>query len=217
MPIDFHQARHAMVEQQVRPWDVLDRRVLDALGSVPREDFVPAQYRRLAFADLALPLAHGERMFKPVIEGRLLQALDLAATDEVLEIGAGSGFLSACLGRLGRSVQALERHAELAAAARQRIAALGLGNVQIDTADVADWDTERRFDAILLGGAVAELPERFLGWLRPGGRLVGVRGLAPAQEAFCLRLTPAGAAIESLFETDLPYLRGHAPVARFTL
>lgn len=217
MPIDFNQARHAMVEQQVRPWEVLDRRVLEALSAVPREDFVPPQHRRLAFADLALPLAHGESMFKPVVEGRLLQALDLAPTDEVLEIGAGSGFLSACLGRLARSVLALERHADLAAAARQRVAAQGYGNVRIEACHLDHWDGAGRFDAILLGGAVAELPAHCIGWLRPGGRLVGVRGEAPAQEAVCLRLGADGPIVESLFETDLPYLDGHAPRARFRL
>jgi len=217
MPIDFNQARHAMVEQQIRPWEVLDRRVLEALSAVPREDFVPVEHRRLAFADLPLPLPHGEWMFKPVVEGRLLQALDLAPTDEVLEIGAGSGFLTACLGHLAHSVLALERHADLAAAARQRLAALGIGNVQLDTAHADHWDSPRRFDAILLGGAVAELPARFIGWLRPGGRLVAVRGEAPAQEAICLRAGADGPVIESLFETEVPYLDGHAPRARFRL
>lgn len=217
MPIDFNQARHAMVEQQIRPWEVLDRRVLEALSAVPREDFVPVEHRRLAFADLPLPLPHGEWMFKPVVEGRLLQALDLAPTDEVLEIGAGSGFLTACLGHLAHSVLALERHADLAATARQRLAALGVGNVQLDTGHADHWDSPRRFDAILLGGAVAELPARFIGWLRPGGRLVAVRGEAPAQEAICLRAGADGPVIESLFETEVPYLDGHAPRARFRL
>ncbi|MFN7519987.1 MAG: protein-L-isoaspartate O-methyltransferase family protein [Lysobacteraceae bacterium] len=217
MSIDFQQARHAMVEQQVRPWDVLDRRVLDALTAIPREDFVPAANRKLAFADVALPLAHGEFMFKPVVEGRLLQALDLSPTDEVLEIGAGSGFLTACLARLARAVVALERHADLAEEARRRVAETGAANVRIDTADVATWDTPLRFDAILVGGAVAEVPERFLGWLKPGGRLVVVRGQSPVQEAACLRQGPAGLQTESLFETDIPYLHGFAPVARFAL
>lgn len=217
MPIDFNQARHAMVEQQVRPWEVLDRRVLDVLGDVRREDFVPATHRKLAFADLALPLGHDEFMFKPVLEGRMLQALDLSPTDEVLEIGAGSGFLTACLSRLARSVQAIERHADFAAEAQRRLQSLEAANVRLEHADATTWDTALRFDAILVGGAVAEVPERFLRWLKPGGRLVLVRGAAPVQEAVCLRNDAAGVRVESLFETDIPYLRGFAPEARFTL
>lgn len=217
MPIDFNQARHAMVEQQVRPWEVLDRRVLDVLGEVKREDFVPAKHRKLAFADLALPLEHGEAMFKPVLEGRLLQALDLAGTDEVLEIGAGSGFLTACLARLARSVQAIEWHADFVADAQRRLQELGASNVRLEQGDAATWETALRFDAILVGGAVAAVPERFVRWLKPGGRLVLVRGQAPVQEAVCVYAEPAGLRTESLFETDIPYLRGFAPESRFTL
>jgi protein-L-isoaspartate(D-aspartate) O-methyltransferase len=217
MPIDFNQARHAMVEQQVRPWEVLDRRVLDVLGEVRREDFVPVMHRKLAFADLALPLGHDEFMFKPVLEGRLLQALDLAPTDEVLEIGAGSGFLTACLSRLARSVHAIELDAGFVAEAQRRLQSLEASNVRLEQADATTWETALRFDAILVGGAVAALPERFARWLKPGGRLVAVRGQAPVQEAVCLRNDADGVRVESLFETDIPYLRGFAPEARFTL
>lgn len=217
MPIDFNQARHAMVEQQVRPWEVLDRRVLDVLGEVKREDFVPPKYRKLAFADLALPLEHGEVMFKPVLEGRLLQALDLAPTDEVLEIGTGTGFLTACLSKLARSVHAIELRAEFVAEAQRQLQGIEAANVHLEQADAASWDTALRFDAILVGGAVAEVPERFLRWLKPGGRLVLVRGNAPVQEAVCLFREAEGLRTESLFETDIPYLRGFAPEARFTL
>ena len=217
MPIDFNQARHAMVEDQVRPWDVLDRRVLDAMTAVLREDFVPVRHRKLAFADMALPLAHGEMMLKPVIEGRLLQALDLAPTDSVLEIGAGSGFLTACLARLARSVHAIELHADFVRAAQLRLDELGASSVRLEQADAATWDTAQRFDAVLVGGAVAELPERFLRWLKPGGRLVAVRGLSPSQEAVAVLSTAAGTALTSLLETDIPYLRGFAPRAHFSL
>ena len=121
--IDYAKARELMVEQQVRPWDVLDPRVLDVLAFLPREDFVPAVHRSLAYTDVPLPLAHGEVMMKPVVEGRMLQALSIEAGDEVLEIGTGSGFLTACLGRLAREVVSLERHADLADAARATLAA----------------------------------------------------------------------------------------------
>jgi protein-L-isoaspartate(D-aspartate) O-methyltransferase len=110
--MDYAKARETMVEQQVRPWDVLDVRVLDVLAALPREAFVPESHRALAYADIELPIGHGERMMKPVVEGRLLQSLELQGEEEVLEIGTGSGFLAACLGRLAREVVSLERHAD---------------------------------------------------------------------------------------------------------
>lgn len=217
--LDFAKARELMVEQQVRPWDVLDVRVLDVLAQLPREDFVPEAHRALAYADLELPLAHGERTFKPVLEGRALQALALEPGDDVLEIGTGCGYLTACLGRLAREVVSLERHADLADAARAAIAAQGIANVRVDAADAFAWDSVRRFDAICVGGAVDVIPERFLRWLEPDGRLFVVRGRAPAMEAVLARNTPrnqAGAPrIDSLFETDLPYLAGAAPAPEF--
>lgn len=215
-PIDYVQARETMVEQQVRPWDVLDARVLDALTRVPRDGFVAETYRALAYADLALPIGSGEVMMKPVVEGRMLQALALSPSDEVLEIGAGSGFVSACLGHLARDVLSLERHAELADNARARLAALGLdNNVRVETADALQWDSPRRFDAICVTGAVDALPPRFLEWLRPDGRLFVVRGRAPAMEAVLLRADADGLHSQSLFETELPYLAGAAPLPAF--
>ena len=218
MPIDFEQARHAMVEQQVRPWEVLDPRVLEVLGTLRREDFVPPRHRRLAFTDMALPMEHGEVMMKPVVEGRLLQALDLSPEDEVLEIGTGSGFVTACLARLARDVLSIDIHADFVERARGRLAATGLANVRVEVADALQFMPQRQFDAVAVTGAVTAVPAAFLAWLKPGGRLFAVRGHSPAQEAVLLRQS-GGAAIapESLFETDLPYLQGIAPVERFAL
>lgn len=218
MPIDFDQARFAMIEQQVRPWEVLDPRVLDVLSRVRREDFVLPRHRKLAFADLALPLEHGESMMKPVQEGRLLQALDLQPEDEVLEIGTGSGFVTACLAMLARDVTSIDIHGDFVERARGRLQGNGLSCARIEQADAFAFDPGRRFDAVAVTGAVAEIPARFREWLKPGGRLFVVRGLSPVLEAVrVLRNSEQDFGIESLFETDLDYLRGAEPVARFSL
>lgn len=217
MTIDFQQARFAMVEQQVRPWDVLDPRVLETLMTVRREDFVPTRHRKLAFADLPLPLEHGEVMMKPVVEGRLLQALALDPADEVLEVGTGSGFVTACLANLAREVTSIDRHADFIERTRARLVADGVTNVRLETADVFTWQPGRQFDAICITGAVATNPERFAGWLRPGGRLFVIHGQSPVQEAILITRDGDGFLRESLFETDVPYLHGAEPAPQFTL
>ncbi len=215
MTIDYAHARELMVEQQIRPWDVLEIRVLDVLARLPREAFVAESHRALAYADIELPLGFGQKMMKPVIEGRSLQALDLQPGDEVLEIGTGSGYLSACMGELAREVLSLEIQPELAAAARARLDAAGLGNnVRIETADALGWETERRFDAICVTAAVDTVPARFTQWLRPNGRLFVIRGHSPVMEAVLIK---ADGTTESLFETDIDYLRGAAPAPQFQL
>ncbi|HEY9541465.1 MAG TPA: protein-L-isoaspartate O-methyltransferase [Luteimonas sp.] len=213
--MDYTKARETMVEQQVRPWDVLDVRVLDVLVRLPREAFVPETHRALAYADIELPLGHGERMMKPVVEGRALQALELQPGDEVLEIGTGSGFLAACLGRLARDVVSIERHADFVDLARARLQAQGIANVAVEVADAMTWNTDRRFDAICVTGAVAAVPSRFLQWLRPGGRMFVVRGNPPVMDAALLHQDVNGIRSESLFETEIPYLVGAAPVPAF--
>lgn len=218
MALDFERARFNMVEQQVRTWEVLDPRVLEALTRVRREDFVPVRYRKMAFADVQIPLEHGEMMLKPVVQGRMLQALDVRPEDAVLEIGTGSGFVTACLAVLGREVLSVERHADLADRARSRIADAGISNVRIEVADaLSGWQPGREFDAICVNGAVERIPEPFLRWLAPGGRMFVVRGRAPAMEAVRVVRTGETCAIESLFETDIPYLNLAAPPKRFEL
>ena len=218
MPMDFEQARFAMVEQQVRPWDVLDPRVLDVITRVRREDFVAPRHRKMAFGDLALPLEHGEFMMKPVLEGRLLQALDLSPSDEVLEIGTGSGFVTACLAQLARDVVSIDIHGDFVERARGRLQANGLSCARIEQADAFHYNPGRQFDAIAVTGAVTEIPARWREWLKPDGRLFAVRGLSPVMEAVrVFRQTERDFGLESLFETDLDYLRGAEPVARFSL
>jgi protein-L-isoaspartate(D-aspartate) O-methyltransferase len=212
-------ARQNMIENQVRPWEVLDPRVLDVLGAVRREDFVPARYRALAFADMALPIGHGETMMKPTVEGRLLQALALTGEERVLEIGTGSGFVTACLARLAHSVTTIEQHADLAESARARIAAAGAHNVRVEHADaIRQFDTGERFDAVVVTGAVWALPDRFRKWVAPNGRLFAIVGESPAMQAMLFtRADDTHWREESLFETDLAYLSNAEPPRRFTL
>ncbi len=208
MAMNFEQARHNMIEQQIRPWDVLDSRVLDVLGRMHREDFVPTAYRKLAFAELNLPLGHDEVMMTPGVEGRLLQALAVEPGERVLEIGTGSGFITACLAALGGRVTSVEIHEELLEQAFKRLDALTYENIQLDHADVmTDWEPEQPYDAIAVTGSVPQAEERFQSWLKPGGRLFVIVGESPAMTA-CLitRVDDRQWSRESLFETDLPAL-----------
>jgi len=217
MTMNVEHARHAMIEQQVRPWDIVDLQVLAAMSAVPRENFVPPVYRDLAFADTELPIGHGETMFKPVLEGRMLQGLKLQPNDEVLEIGTGTGFITACLASLCRSLVTVDLHADFIANAKNRLAALDLNNVRYEQADALAFNPDQQFDAIAVTGAVTDVPQVFLDWLRPGGRLFIIHGQSPAQEAVCLTRSTQGFDTESLFETDIPYLVGAQPVDRFSL
>jgi protein-L-isoaspartate(D-aspartate) O-methyltransferase len=207
-----------MVEQQVRPWDVLDARVLDTIATLPREAFVPQAVRSLAYADTALPLAHGETMMKPVLEGRTLQSLLPQSQESVLEIGTGSG-LPHCLpgASLPRSRQPGTAPRPGRRRPRATLSAQGIANAEVITADALAWTTDRSFDAICVTGAVDRIPARFTDWLKPGGRLFVVRGRSPAMEAVLVHRDVNGLRTESLFETDLPYLAGAAPAPAFAL
>ncbi len=218
--MNFEEARKNMVMNQVRAWEVLEPRVLETLNRIPRESFVPAPYAAMAYADLALPIEHGERMMKPVVEGRALQALALDGTESVLEIGTGSGYLTACLAELGREVLSIELHQDFVTSARQHLAAIGSNHAEIICGEALhDFDPgARRFDAILVGGAVAEIPECFLSWLKPAGRLFAVRGVEPAMHAVLVRHSGSARFTEQpLFETDLPYLTHAAATPSFEL
>jgi len=218
MSLNIELARHNMIEQQVRPWDVLDSRVLEALTAVRREDFVPPACRNLAFADLCLPLGHDECMMKPVVEGRILQAASPTRAESVLEIGTGSGFLTACLARLSGEVLSVELHADFADGARTRLHAANVRNAKVETADaVRGFDPQRQFDVMVVTGAVYELPQHWHGWIKPAGRIVAIVGSSPVQRATLYTKRAAGWDEQALFETDLPYLTNAAPPRRFAL
>ena len=196
------QAREQMIEQQVRAWDVLDARVLETLRKVPREGFVSAQHRFLAFADVEIPLPCGQHMLRPSVVGRLLQALALSGNERVLEVGSGSGFVTACLRAGGASVRSLEIFPELAELARRNVASLGLRDVEVLTEDATRFDSETRYDAIAVTASLPIPDERFQKLLAIGGRLFVVVGEPPVMEARLIRRIAEDAwGTESLFET----------------
>ncbi len=211
-------ARSQMLGQQIRAWDVLDDRVLHVLRETPREEFVPESYRELAFADIEIPLSRGQHMMTPKVEGRLLQALQIEAVDDVLEIGTGTGFLTACLARLARSVTSVDIHEEFVAAAGRALSRQQIGNVDLASGNAFALDGKARYDAIAITGSVPQLDEFFIRMLKPGGRLFIVVGREPAMEAQVIHLTETGDWIsESLFETVIAPLTGAAAPPPFSL
>lgn len=198
------QARFNMVEQQIRPWDVHDAQLLDLLIKIKREQFVPAEHRSLAFMDLEIPLGHGVSMWSPKIEARAVQALQLKSSDQVLEVGTGSGYLTALLANLAAHVTSVEQLPELAAKAAQLLSDHHVANVSIETGDAAQgWGTQS-FDAILLAGSVPLPPEALLRQLKVGGRLFAVVGHNAAMQATLFNRVSAEAIEQRvLFETHL--------------
>ena len=176
--LDLVAARRQMIEQQVRAWEVLDPGVLSVMERVPREEFAPAPYRELAFADLCVPLGHGQSMLAPSLEGRILQALAVQANDRVLEVGTGSGYFAACLGGLARSVRSLEIFADLAGAARDNLARTGANNVTVEVMDAMTFEADGGYDVIALTGSLPVYDPRFERALAMGGRLFVVTGQA---------------------------------------
>ncbi|MCC8997959.1 MAG: protein-L-isoaspartate O-methyltransferase [Candidatus Contendobacter sp.] len=213
---NFELARHNMIEQQIRPWDVLDQQVLDTLAQLPREDFVPARYRNLAFGDIAIPLGQGEFMLKPNVEARILQALALRPTDQVLEIGTGSGYLTAGLARLAGAVVSVDIVPDFVETARRQLKAHGFDNVALYVGDASCGWGERRYDAIAVTGSVPTVAEVWRQSLNLGGRLFIVAGQSPAMEALLItRIGEQEWVQESLFETELPPLRNTAAPKAF--
>jgi protein-L-isoaspartate(D-aspartate) O-methyltransferase len=212
---DFEQARYNMVEQQIRPWEVLDQDVLDLLFVVRREEFVPAAYRTLAFADFEIPLPGGARMWTPKMEARVLQSLALAPADRVLEIGTGSGYFTALCASVAAEVVSVEIDVPTVERARAKLAQ-GYANVRVEQGDGARGYGTEAYDAIVLTGSTPVLPDRFLEQLRPGGRLFAVVGEAPVMKARLIRWSgPGGRTQTDLFETVVEPLVNAPQPARF--
>jgi protein-L-isoaspartate(D-aspartate) O-methyltransferase len=217
--MNVEQARFNMVEQQIRTWEVLDQQVLDLMSQVPREDFVPSAYRNLAFADTSIPLDHGQCMMLPRVEARMLQALQVEPRDRILEVGTGSGFVTALLARVGGHVTSIEIFDSLLHAARAKLEAHGIENIDLYSGDASrGWDRAAPYEVIAVTGSLPVLDERFQNNLAVGGRLFVVVGQEPAMEALLITRTGETQwATESLFETVLPPLVGVRQPERFVL
>lgn len=196
-------ARTQMTYQQVRAWSVLSPETLAVFEQLPREQFVPDGWRGAAYGDLAIPLGHGQHMLTPTLVGRILQAVAVERGNRILEIGTGSGYVSACLALLGAQVHSVEIHDDIARQARSNLAGAGIGNVQVEEADAFAWTAAAPgYDVIVVTGAMPVYDARFEALLRPGGRLFAIHGVAPVMEARLVRLTDGGQREErSLFET----------------
>jgi protein-L-isoaspartate(D-aspartate) O-methyltransferase len=214
--MDIEQARFNMVEQQIRTWDVLDQGILDLLFSVKREEFVPAAYRLLAFADLEIPLGNGEKMWTPKMEARVLQELALASGESVLEVGTGSGYFTALLAARGAQVTSVEIDPRLAAEAQAKLLRAGIGGVELAQGDAARAYGRELYDAIVLTGSTPIMPDGLLHQLKPGGRLFAVVGDAPVMTARIARWSaPDSVTTTDLFETVIDPLTNAAQPARF--
>ncbi len=214
--MDMEQARYNMVEQQIRPWDVLNQNVLDLLFKVRREDFVPEAHRALAFVDMEIPLGHGQSMWTPRLEARALQELVIRPTDRVLEVGTGSGYLTALLASQAAEVVSVDIVPEFTTAATQKLHAHGFENATLHNGDAArDWPDEAGFDVIVLTGSTPLLSEAFRRRLHAGGRLFAITGEAPVMQAQLITCTAPGAVRSvTLFETCVaPLLNAPHPAA----
>ncbi len=215
--MNLEQARYNMIEQQIRPWEVLDQGVLSLLALVKREDFVPPACRALAFFDTEVPLAEGQVMLAPKVEARLLQALNVARHERVLEVGAGSGHMAALLAHRAQHVVTLEIRPALAAMAAANLRHAGILNAAVREADGSHGlPAEAPFDVILLSGSVAEVPQALLDHLKPGGRLLAIVGQEPVMRALLVtHIGPAQFKRVELFDTVAARLQGFAEPASF--
>jgi protein-L-isoaspartate(D-aspartate) O-methyltransferase len=217
LSMNIEQARFNMIEQQIRPWNVLDQDVLDLLVVVKRENFVPPACRNLAFADTEIPLPGGEAMFTPKLEARLLQEIQLKKHETVLEIGAGSGYMAALLAHRGRSVTTVEILPELKAMAATNLANAGVTNAKVELGNGATgWSNGAPFDVIVISGALEVLPDAFLKQVKVGGRIAAILGQAPAMSANIItRVSESAYETLKVFETNVAYLKAAETLSHF--
>jgi protein-L-isoaspartate(D-aspartate) O-methyltransferase len=214
--MDNLSARRQMVDQQIRTWEVLDPRVLDVFSAVPREAFVPPEYRELAFADVPIPIGLGQSMLAPKIQGRILQALGVIASDSVLEVGSGTGYLAACLSLLGSKARSIDIHPQFTASATANLRAVPAARVEFETRDAFAAAPLGEFDAIAVTGSLPVYDARFERSLRIGGRLFAIVGEAPVMDAILVRRVDTAEWIrESLFETVIAPLINATAAQRF--
>ncbi|PWF41318.1 protein-L-isoaspartate O-methyltransferase family protein [Massilia glaciei] len=215
--MNFEQARFNMIEQQIRPWNVLDQDVLDLLLVVKREDYVPAACKNLAFADTEIPLPGGEAMFTPKLEARILQEIMLKKHESVLEIGAGSGYMAALLAHKGRHVTTVEISPELKAMAEANLARAGVGNVTVELGDGAEgWAKGAPYDVIVISGGLEVLPEAFLKQIKVGGRVACIVGHAPVMFANVVtRVSETAYDTVTVFETNVKLLKATSKPSQF--
>lgn len=218
LQVPIEKARFNMIEQQIRPWEVFDPRVLNLISKVPREVFVPKAYRNLAFADFCIPLGHDEVMMPPKVEGRLLQALMLSPKDTVLEIGTGSGYLTALLAKLAKHVDSVDIINDFVKEASTRLNSLNIHNVSLNVGDAINgWNIDSRYDVIVLTGSVLSLEPHFQAQLKEGGRLLAIVGEEPVMQVQLISRVGSDFNSEVLFETSLRPLLGVAEQLRFVL
>ena len=216
--MDYNQARFNMVEQQVRPWDVLDPRVLNVISNIPRELFVPEQFKQLAYADMRIPLGtyegHTSHMLNPVIEGRILQSLAMNEDDTVLQIGTGTGYITACLASLARHVDSVDINPEMTALAEKNLARFEIANVTLSTGDASEkWQQKQFYECIAIMGSLPSVPDFYKKTLKEGGRMFVITGDAPVMKALLItRIDKNEWTVEELFETCVdPMIHAEEP------
>ena len=215
--MNFEIARFNMLEQQIRPWELLDQNSLNMMQQVPREEFVPAPYTMMSFCDTELPLKHNQKMLAPKIEAKILQAVQIKPSDNILEIGTGSGYLTALLASSGKSVESIDIFQDFLDSAEEKLNSLDLYNVNFKNIDLFNYtDTDNKYDVIVTGGSVTNVPDILKQALTIGGRLFIVRGQSPLMHAILYtRVSEDNWMEEILFETEIDALENSHESEKF--
>ena len=214
--MNLEQARFNMIEQQIRPWSVLDSTVLQTMGDIPRDAFVPEALRSMAYADIEIPLEHNETMMFPRVEGRMLQELELGINDECLEVGTGSGFTAACMATMAKHVDSIDIYDDFLESAEQKFKALNISNISLENKDALNINVAKQYDAIAVTGSLPEYIPNFEKLLKPNGRLFIVVGSGETMHAMKILRKDSSFVRETLFETKLKSLVGAKEKTKFS-